>query len=63
MCKIIDTGKVEVREVPKPIPDDDQVLIKMKASALCRAIWQRYHGGKMFEDEDPEQIITPGHEP
>ncbi len=62
-AKIIDTGKVEVREVPKPIPDDDQVLIKMKASALCRSDLARYHGGKMFEDEDPEQIITPGHEP
>lgn len=62
-AKIVDVGKVEVHEVPIPEIKENEVLIKMKASALCRSDLARYHGGKMFEDEDPNLIITPGHEP
>ncbi|MHB1394492.1 MAG: zinc-binding dehydrogenase [Clostridia bacterium] len=62
-AKIVGLGKVEVFEVAKPIPNDDEVLIKMKASALCRSDLHRYHGSKVFEEEDTEKNITPGHEP
>lgn len=61
-AKIIGKGKVEVRDVPIPVPKDGEVLIKMKASALCRSDLHIYHGEPVF-DTDMKDIITPGHEP
>lgn len=45
-----------------PTPGDGEVLIKMKASALCRSDLHRFHGNNLFEDSD-DADITPGHEP
>ena len=60
--KIPGKNIVEVVEVPVPQPGKGQVLIKMKASALCRSDLHRYHGESLFEDDDNKDI-TPGHEP
>ncbi len=58
------TGKecVEIVETPIPTPGKGEVLVKLKASALCRSDLHRYHGETLF-DEDSENNITPGHEP
>jgi propanol-preferring alcohol dehydrogenase len=58
------TGKetVEIQEVPIPTLKKGEVLIRMKASALCRSDLYRYHGQALF-DETGAEIITPGHEP
>lgn len=61
--KITGVGKVEVQEVSKPVVGPGQVLIKMKASCLCRSDLYRYHGKVLFEDAGLGENWTPGHEP
>ena len=53
---------VKVVEEPVPEPGPGQVLVRMKASALCRSDLHRYHGSNLFDDDDNANI-TPGHEP
>ncbi|GHV24580.1 L-threonine 3-dehydrogenase [Spirochaetia bacterium] len=54
---------VKVVEEKIPVPGKGEVLIKMKASALCRSDLHRYHGVAIFEETAEEANITPGHEP
>lgn len=55
---------VEVVEEEVPTPGKGEVLIRMKASALCRSDLHRYHGTTIFDEEDEKSAyITPGHEP
>jgi threonine dehydrogenase-like Zn-dependent dehydrogenase len=62
--KIVGVGEIEVKEVPIPVPSDNEVLIKLKASALCRSDLHLYHGESVFEDSEVDgSTITPGHEP
>lgn len=62
--KIVGVGEIEVKEVPIPRPGDNEVLIKLKASALCRSDLHLYHGESVFEDSEVDgSAITPGHEP
>jgi threonine dehydrogenase-like Zn-dependent dehydrogenase len=58
------TGKetVKVVETPIPVPGKGEVLIRMRASALCRSDLYRYHGEALFDESDGA-VITPGHEP
>ncbi|MDR0552461.1 MAG: zinc-binding dehydrogenase [Spirochaetaceae bacterium] len=62
-AKIPAKGTVKVVEEPIPQPKKGEVLIKMKASALCRSDLHRYHGVQIFEETEDEKNITPGHEP
>ena len=58
----VNTIKVVEEEIPQP--QKGEVLIKMKASALCRSDLHRYHGTTIFDEEDEKSAnITPGHEP
>lgn len=62
--KIVGVGQIEVKDVPIPVPGDREVLIKIKASALCRSDLHLYHGESVFEDSEVDgSTITPGHEP
>ncbi|BDF59662.1 oxidoreductase [Christensenellaceae bacterium] len=61
--KITGKAQVEVQEVPIPEPGEGEVLIRLKASALCRSDLHRYHGVAVFEKEEEGSNITPGHEP
>ena len=54
---------VEIVNEEVPIPKKGEVLIEMKASALCRSDLHRYHGAELFEGSGEEAKITPGHEP
>lgn len=54
---------VEVVEEPIPKPGKGEVLIQMKASALCRSDLHRYHGTQIFDEDESACYITPGHEP
>ena len=50
-------GLVEIREVPKPIPKDDEVLIEVKAVSVCGSDLHIYH------DRHPYwPPVTLGHE-
>jgi len=53
---------VKIVEEDIPVPQKGEVLVKMKASALCRSDLHRYHGDNLFDDTD-DANITPGHEP
>jgi len=54
--------KVEVREVEIPTPGQGEVLIQMKASAICRSDMSLYYGTSVFEGTKTGQV-SPGHEP
>ncbi|WP_020619779.1 zinc-dependent alcohol dehydrogenase family protein [Paenibacillus daejeonensis] len=56
--------KVEVREVPIPQPGQGEVLIRMKASAICRSDMSLYYGNPVVGGEAATSgCIHPGHEP
>lgn len=56
--------KVEVREVPIPKPGKGEVLIKIKASAICRSDMHLYYGVSVLGgDASKSASIIPGHEP
>lgn len=51
-------GKVEVRNVPRPMVSPDSVVLKVEATGLCRSDWHGWMG------HDPDIILphVPGHE-
>lgn len=56
--------KVEVREFPIPKPKDGEVLVKIKASAICRSDMSLYYGNPVVGGEIAKSgSIIPGHEP
>jgi propanol-preferring alcohol dehydrogenase len=62
-AKIPGKNTVKIVEESIPTPGEGEVLIKMRASALCRSDLHRYHGVAIFEETEDEKDITPGHEP
>jgi 2-desacetyl-2-hydroxyethyl bacteriochlorophyllide A dehydrogenase len=55
--------KVEVREFDIPTPGPGEVLIKLKASAICRSDMSLYYGTSVFGESAKNASIIPGHEP
>ncbi|MDK2789243.1 MAG: alcohol dehydrogenase, propanol-preferring [Epulopiscium sp.] len=56
--------KVEVREFTIPQPKEGEVLVKMKASAICRSDMSLYYGNPVVGGEAAKSgSIIPGHEP
>lgn len=56
--------QVEVREFPITIPGPNEVLIQMKASAICRSDMSLYYGNPVVGGEAAKTgSIIPGHEP
>ena len=51
-------GPLEVRDLPYPQLTDDGVIIKVKASGICRSDWH----GWMGHDKDVTLPHVPGHE-
>ncbi|WP_308752578.1 alcohol dehydrogenase catalytic domain-containing protein [uncultured Anaerotruncus sp.] len=49
-------GKLEIREYDIPAPKENEVLVKVKASCICRSDMNLYHDTK-------ESPYIPGHEP
>ncbi|EIJ78114.1 putative zinc-type alcohol dehydrogenase-like protein [Bacillus methanolicus PB1] len=54
--------KVEVRHVEVPTPGSGEVLVQMKASAICRSDMSLYYGTSVFEGTKTG-LMVPGHEP
>ena len=52
--------KVEVRDVPTPVPSPGQVRVKMRASGLCGS--DLHQAGSEFKAK-PGDLVIPGHEP
>ena len=56
--------KVDVIDRPDPVPGGGEVLIKMRASALCRSDMSIYYGKPVLASEAAKTgLIVPGHEP
>jgi threonine dehydrogenase-like Zn-dependent dehydrogenase len=56
--------QVEVREFPVPTPGRNEVLIQMKASAICRSDMSIYYGNPVVGGGAAKSgTIIPGHEP
>ena len=52
-------GPLKISSVPDPVPDDNGVVIKIKASGICRSDWHGWLG----HDPDINQFPhVPGHE-
>jgi alcohol dehydrogenase len=52
-------GPLKIATVPDPVPDDDGVVIRVRASGICRSDWH----GWMGHDPDITQLPhVPGHE-
>lgn len=51
-------GTIEIQEVPDPSPKDHGVIIRVKATGLCRSDWH----GWMGHDADIRLPHIPGHE-
>jgi len=56
------TGEAHLKEWPDPTVHPDDVLIKIKASALCRTDLSIYYGNPVVGKKAPGEVI-PGHEP
>jgi propanol-preferring alcohol dehydrogenase len=56
--------QVQVKEFPVPVPGPGEVLIQMKASAICRSDMSLYYGNPVVGgDAAKTGAIIPGHEP
>ena len=56
--------RVDVVDRPDPIPASGEVLIKMRASALCRSDMSIYYGKPVLASEAAKTgLVVPGHEP
>ncbi|OES46741.1 alcohol dehydrogenase [Domibacillus iocasae] len=55
--------KVEIQQVDIPTPGQGEVLIQLKASAICRSDMSLYYGTSVFGDGNKKASIIPGHEP
>jgi alcohol dehydrogenase len=51
-------GPLEVREVPRPSPADDGVIVRVRATGVCRSDWHGWQG----HDPDIALPHVPGHE-
>ncbi len=55
---------VEIKEFPIPTPGPGEVLIQMKASAICRSDMSLYYGNQgVVGSAKKSGLIIPGHEP
>ena len=55
----IGDSKIQIKEIPMPVPNDDEVLLKMKASGICGSDLKNY-----IEPQASKSIFSvPGHEP
>jgi propanol-preferring alcohol dehydrogenase len=59
---IVQPQKIEIIEKANPLPKEDEVLVRIKASALCRSDLTVYYGTPVVGKEVSYPIV-PGHEP
>ena len=61
--RIIGNKQLKVIDTPVPEIGPRDALVKLQASALCRADLFRYYGTTCFDDDSADSDFTPGHEP
>lgn len=60
--RFLGNERVVVEKVNDPVPNDDEVVVQIKASALCRSDLSIYHGTPVL-NKKIEGSVIPGHEP
>ncbi len=59
--RVLGEGQAIVTDRPMPQPGPGQVLLKMRAAAICGSDLHRYK--LKLSDDDPTRRFVPGHEP
>jgi propanol-preferring alcohol dehydrogenase len=59
--KFLGSDKVQIMSFPDPEPGHREVVVRMKASAICRSDLYLYHGSSVLDRESTASVI-PGHE-
>ena len=54
--------QVVVTDVPKPKAEAGEVLVRIKASAICRSDMSLYYGNAVVKSDEAGKVVT-GHEP
>ncbi|NLA57727.1 MAG: zinc-dependent alcohol dehydrogenase family protein [Firmicutes bacterium] len=57
----VSKGVLEIRDVPKPSPKPDEILLRVKACGVCATDVHALYGGESISGRDPFPLI-PGHE-
>lgn len=55
-------GTMEIQDAPVPIPQDDEVLIKVEYVGICGSDVHGFESGPFIPPSDPNQQIGLGHE-
>jgi propanol-preferring alcohol dehydrogenase len=55
---VLENGRLDLRELPVPVPDPDQVLLRVGATAVCRTDLHVIEG----DLPDPKPALIPGHQ-
>lgn len=55
-------GTMEIKEVPMPVPKNDEVLIKIEYVGVCGSDVHGFESGPFIPPKDPNQKIGLGHE-
>jgi threonine dehydrogenase-like Zn-dependent dehydrogenase len=55
------SDRVQIMSFPDPEPGYREVVVRMKASAICRSDLSMYHGSSVLDRESTASVI-PGHE-
>ncbi len=53
---------LEIKDIPKPTPGPDDVVLKVEACGICRSDWHAWQGDWSWVGIFPDLPITPGHE-
>ncbi len=60
--KFLGQDRTEVGRFPDPEPGDGEVVVRMKASALCRSDLYLFHGSSVLDRPSTGASAIPGHE-
>ena len=58
--RLLEQGKLELQEIPKPIIKEDEILIRVRAESICGTDVRMWKNGA--SNASPEHPLTLGHE-
>ena len=58
--RLLEQGKLELQEIPKPIIKEDEILIRVRAESICGTDVRMWKNGA--SNASPEQPLRLGHE-
>ena len=58
--QLLDKNRIELRDIPKPVINDDEILLKVRAASICGTDIRMWKNG--YKNVTPETPLTLGHE-